>query len=418
MIHCLENERLEEKIYRNTLSSGCKCYIIPKYGYQEKIAAVTFGYGSVDTVFLNRQGERIQTPAGMAHFIEHKLFENPDGNAMDLFTKNGAMANAFTDFNKTAYYFSCGERFYENLEILLHFVTTPYFTEESAQREKGIISQEIAMYEDDPSWKVYFQMLRGMYCRHGVRENIAGSQQSIQQIGKDLLYECYRAFYTPENMAIVCVGDVDPEKILEISEKHIQPIQRKKAKTISFEEPETVQSTFIQEQARLAKPLFSIGIKQSLPNATPQEICARKICLNLLFGEPSDLYRQSWSANELFGPLGMMFSYGREYAFTTISGEGKDPQKFFRRFQQAIEKTQKIGLREQDFQRTIKKQKGRFLRGLNSIQAIAMSQLDTALIDISLFDMYHWLDRISRRDVEKVLEKNFSKDRMTISILV
>ena len=215
-------EKLGETLYEYVHESGLKVLFVKKPGYNKKTAMFGTNYGSIDNVFkVQGSDKEIVVPDGIAHFLEHKLFEQEDGNMLDKFSKLGASPNAFTSFNQTVYYFSCADLFEENFRMLLSYVQNPWLTDENVEKEKGIIGQEIRMYEDNPNWRVFFNLLDCLYVNHPVKLDIAGSIESISKITKELLYDCYHTFYTPSNMVVVVVGDLVPEEVFSIVENMI-----------------------------------------------------------------------------------------------------------------------------------------------------------------------------------------------------
>lgn len=211
----------DEGYLKTTLDSGLTVYLMEKSQYASSYAIFGTKYGSIDTRFSKDGGEEINVPEGIAHYLEHKLFESEDGDAFTKYAETGASANAFTSFDRTCYLFSCSDKFYENLDILLNFVQNPYFTAENVQKEQGIIGQEIRMYDDNPGWCVLFNLLKAMYINHPVRIDIAGTTESIAEINADLLYKCYETFYNPSNMFICIVGNIDIDKTLKQIESSV-----------------------------------------------------------------------------------------------------------------------------------------------------------------------------------------------------
>ena len=211
-------ERIGEAVCRERLTNGLEVCVVPKPGYAKKYAFFSTRYGGMDTRFC-LDGQWLNTPAGIAHYLEHKMFDTREGNALQELAKNGAEPNAFTANAMTAYYFDSTEHFEENLRILLSFVSIPYFTDESVAKEQGIIGQEIRMIEDNPDWQIYTRMLRAMYHRHAARTSIAGTVESIAEITADTLYDCHKAFYTPANMILTVVGDVDPVHVIDLANR-------------------------------------------------------------------------------------------------------------------------------------------------------------------------------------------------------
>lgn len=412
-----ENKTLGEKIITDTLPSGLKCYIMPKVAYREKMAAVGVHYGSADIAFC-KDGQTIRTPKGTAHFIEHKLFEEEWGNVFEEFTKNGANANAFTNANQTVYYFSCMDQFEKNLGLLLDFVQSPYFPEDSAEREKDIIGQEIAMYNDDPSWIAYFNMLKAMYKKHGVRYSIAGSEQSIAKIHERVLYDSYHAFYSPESMSVFCTGDVDEKTCMEHIREHWHSKGRQKAETVEEAEPFEIERQYVEAEMDVARPMFQLGYK-CLPSS--KEECKQKFCmrivLDLLFANSSKAFQMLQERDLLFGELGYQFLSGRGYGFVAISGVSNQPKEAADVINQSIWHMQKEGVSEEAFQRVKKKQIGRFIRGFNSLSAITMSQMELALHGDDLLAGFSQLQAVEKKDAEDLLRQEFHPERLVLSVI-
>src|SRR3954453_11844038 len=212
----IEFNQIQEEIYHEKLENGLEVFILPKKGFNKTYATFTTKYGSIDNHFMPlEKSEFLKVPDGIAHFLEHKLFEKEDGDVFQQFSKQGASANAFTSFTRTAYLFSSTSNVELNLDTLMDFVQEPYFSEKTVEKEKGIIGQEITMYDDNPDWRLYFGLIQNLYQNHPVKIDIAGTIESISHINKDLLYECYNTFYHPSNMLLFIVGPVDPNQFMD-----------------------------------------------------------------------------------------------------------------------------------------------------------------------------------------------------------
>ena len=287
-----ENE-IGEAYVKATLDNGLKIFILEKPQYKSAYALFGTKYGSIDTVF-NVNGKETAVPEGIAHFLEHKLFESEDGDAFTKFAKTGAYANAFTSFDKTCYLFSCSDKFYENLDILLSFVQSPYFTEATVKKEQGIIGQEIRMYDDSPAWRVMFNMLMAMYHNHPVRIDIAGTVESIAKIDYKLLFDCYNTFYNPSNMFICIAGNVDTDLCLEQIEKSIKPSEPHEIIRIKPEEPYEVITNYTEQSLEVAQPMFCFGFKQEVDETplTVKEKIIMAMLLNIISGDASPLYKE------------------------------------------------------------------------------------------------------------------------------
>jgi predicted Zn-dependent peptidase len=261
----IENKLLKEKIFWQKVEPGLEVFVLPKRGYNKKYATFATRFGSIDSHFVvEGEGQELVVPDGVAHFLEHKLFEEKEGNVFDRFAKLGASSNAFTNFTNTAYLFSSTDNFEECLEILLDFVQQPYFTEENVEKEKGIIEQEIRMYEDNPQWRIFFNLLAALYQKHPVRKDIAGTVESIRQIDKDVLYQCYRTFYHPSNMAVFVVGDVDPDKTMKqvadnIARHGHAPLGE--IKRFYPQEGPNLAEKFVSQELVVSQPIINLGIK-------------------------------------------------------------------------------------------------------------------------------------------------------------
>ena len=274
------------------LDNGLKIYIMEKPDFNSAYAAFGTKYGSIDTCFSLNDGEMVRVPEGIAHFLEHKLFESEDGDAFSRYAKTGAYANAFTSFDKTCYVFSCSDLFDENLDILLDFVQNPYFTAATVQKEQGIIGQEIKMYDDSPSWCVLFNALEAMYHNHPVKIDIAGTVDSIAQIDDKLLYSCYNTFYNPANMFICIAGNVKAEQAIQKIKNAIKPAPPVKITRDEIAEPDGVVSNYIEKQLEVAMPLFCYGYKLKAGKGEPtliEAICVN-ILLKILAGDATPLY--------------------------------------------------------------------------------------------------------------------------------
>ena len=277
-------------------SSGLMLLLYPMKGFSTVYAAFTTDLGSVDTGFKTQYDEdMVDVPEGVAHFLEHKMFENEDGDAFEKYAKTGASANAFTSFDKTSYLFSCTDQFEESLSILLDFVRRPYFTKESVQKEQGIIGQEIRMYDDSGDWRVMFNLLEAMYQVHPVRIDIAGTVESIAQIDSELLYRCHRTFYNLENMVLCVAGNFEPEQVLRVADRVLKPDEKPIEITRkSWEEPREVAKQLVEQKLPVAAPLFEYGFKavsgsrkENLKNQVLDEILTDIIC-----GESNPLSRR------------------------------------------------------------------------------------------------------------------------------
>lgn len=341
----ITDPRTGEQVTRIDHSSGLTIYVWPKEGYQSCYAVCGARYGSIDTVF-DMGGVRTEVPAGIAHYLEHKLFENEDCDAFQQYARTGASANAFTSFDKTAYVFSCTGAIGPSLEILLRLVQNPWFTEENVEKERGIIGQEIRMYEDSPGWRVFFNLLRCMYSRHPVRTDIAGTVESIAAITPELLYGCYNAFYNLHNMVLAAAGRVTAEEIEEAADRLLKPAAPFTLARADAEEPAGVAAPFISEKMEVAAPLFYYGYKLPAAGTGTQsaaESAALGALLELLAGHASPLYTRLLAQGLINQKFGMEVFDGPGYAALLFTGESRDPAAVAAALREEVERVRREG---------------------------------------------------------------------------
>ncbi|MDU5082315.1 MAG: pitrilysin family protein [Bacillota bacterium] len=419
-----ENEKIREKLYYKKMKSGLKVYFMPKEGYTKQYAIFATDYGSIDNVFTPiGEKETVEVPEGIAHFLEHKLFEEPEQNIFDKFSRLGANVNAYTNFTQTAYLFSSTENFYDNLALLVEFVQHPYFTDENVEKEKGIIAQEINMYRDNPSWRVFFNCLGAMYNENPVKIDIAGTVESIQNINKELLYKCYNTFYSPTNMVIFIVGDLSFDEIIKVIDesekkdyKEVEKINR-----VFPEEPKEVREKFIEESMMTSSPLFYIGFKDT-NNELEGEKRVRKdfitnFILDMLFGSSSVFYNDMYEEGLIDSSFGAYYTGKKSYGHSMIVGESKDPKEVYNRIMLFFEKEITSILLEEDFNRIKKKSMGEFLMGLNSVEFIANTFISLYFDDFLLIDYLDILESIEYKDIVERFNNHFTKDNSVLSII-
>lgn len=421
----LVNERLNEEIYFTELDNGLKVFCMPKKNYLKKYAIFATNYGSNDNRFVPiGEEDSIEFPEGIAHFLEHKLFEEPEGNIFNEFSKLGSYVNAYTNFNQTAYLFSCTDRFYENLEILVKFVQNPYFTDENVEKEKGIIEQEIRMYDDSANWKVFFNCLAGMYHKHPVKIDIAGTVESIYKITKEDLYKCYNTFYHPSNMILFMVGNIEFEKAVEL----IKSNQRDDFKSHSGEitreypvEPESINEKKIEESLAVSMPLFNIGFKDSDIGYGGDKLVHRhlvtSILLEMLFGESSELYKRLYEEGIINNSFGAQYVGHKSYGHSIIGGESEDPEKVLNEILKYIDEKKEHGLLEDDFSRIKKKFIGQYMMDFNSIEYIATTFVNQFFNQSSIMEYLEIIEDINLENVERRLKQHLTLDNYSLSLV-
>ncbi|AQU08941.1 pitrilysin family protein [Clostridioides difficile] len=420
------NDILKEEVYYEKLQNGLDVYFMPKRGFMKKYAILATNYGSNDLEFVPiGEDKKIRVNEGIAHFLEHKMFEQPDGgDAFDKFSKLGVNANAFTNFTMTAYLFSATENFYESLEHLIDYVQTPYFTDENVEKEKGIIAQEIKMYNDDPDWNVYFNCLKAMYVNYPARIDIAGTVDSIYKITKEELYKCYNTFYNPGNMALFVVGDLDVEKVIDVTKKSNNYKVDRLSKSIERfypEEPESVKEKEVIEKFPISMPMFNIGFKDSNVGLKGKELLRKEIVTDILVGmlfkKGSKLYEDLYMQGLINENFGAGFSSQVDYAFSIIAGDSKEPKKVKEIILDYIEKSKKEGLSKEEFERTKKKKIGSFIKCFDSINFIGNSFISYVFKDINLLDYLDVIKDITFEEVEERLKEHFKEEYCVISIV-
>lgn len=422
----VENLKVKEKLYIEKLENGLTIMIIPKLGMKKKYMIWGTNYGSNDNKFIVPGEEKItEVPNGVAHFLEHKLFEQKDGtNSLDNLTALGVNANAYTTNDHTAYLFECTDNFYEAMDELMDYVQNPYFTDENVEKEKGIIGQEIKMYDDYPEWRVYLNTLEAMYYENPIKIDITGTIDTISKIDKDILYKCYKTFYHPSNMAIVISGDFNPEKLLEeIKKRLIKTKFSGEIKRIYPEEKEEIVKSEIIENLDVSNPIYTIGIKDvknensSNKNELIKKHISIEILLNIILGKSSKLYEELYKEGIIFGNQSLDYEFGRNYAHVLITGISSNPKKVFVKFRERIEDLKINGINLEDFERIKKMIYGNYIKEYNDVQDIARMFLSDYFKGICSFDYLEEIEGINVEYLNQVLKDVFKEDKMVISIV-
>lgn len=417
----ITSERVGDKYYEINHSSGLRIFIYPKENNSSAYAVFGTKYGSIDNCFKTSEDtEPNVVPAGIAHYLEHKLFESEDGDAFSRYAKTGASANAYTSFDSTCYLFSCSDNFYESLEILLDFVQSPYFTEQTVQKEQGIIGQEIRMYDDDPQWRVLFNLLGAMYHNHPVKIDIAGSVESIAKITPELLYKCYNTFYNLNNMVLCIAGNVDVDKVLALCDKMLKPSKPIQLDKIFQEEPAEIVKDRVEQKLSVSSPIFQLGFKEKADSTrlTVQEIAETEILLEVLASDASPLFRRLLDAG-LINESSFSYEYfeGSGYAAVIFSGESKDPDAVAEEIKKEIQKVREQGLNPAAFERSKKAVYGRIISSFNSVDYLANAMAADAFAGRELFQ---YIDAVASADIESVqnrLKKQLLPEYSALSIV-
>ena len=415
----IKNELLNDSYFEIDHKSGFKIFVYPKENYSSAYAVFGTKYGSIDTCFRVEGNEEFTTvPEGIAHFLEHKLFESEELDAFARYAKTGASANAYTSFDKTCYLFQCSGNFEKSLEILLDFVSNPYFTEQTVQKEQGIIGQEIKMYQDEPGWESLFALLRAMYHNHPVRIDIAGTVESISHITADLLYECYETFYNPANMVLAVVGNVTVDQVLEIADRMLKPKDSKKIERKFQIEPETVVEDTIVRNLAVSMPIFAIGYKEKIdtPNRTLKETLESNILLDIIGGKTSGLYEEMLTDGLINTTFDIEYFEGFGYSAHIFNGESTEPEKVRERINKEIEKMKKQGVDKATFDRIKKKHYGGFIMNFNDIDSLANALIGGYFNGDGLYDQLEVLESITLEDINNRLNA-FNIENSSMSII-
>lgn len=416
----IKNEQLGERYYEYTHASGLKILICPKEGYSSTYAMFGTKYGSIDTDFRIRGEESFTSvPEGIAHFLEHKLFESEELDAFTRYAETGANANAFTSFDRTCYLFSCADNFKASLEILLDFVTHPYFTAETVEKEQGIIGQEIKMCNDEPSWKALFALLRAMYENHPVRIDIAGTVESIGEITAELLYKCYETFYNFNNMVLAVAGNVTPEAVSEVADRVLKKTEPIEIERRFHTEKKEVCERYREEYLPVASPIFALGFKENVqsPERSLKEVICSNILLQLIAGKTTALYETLLNEELINTSFDAELMEGYGYACLVFSGESRDPKRVQEAIITRIRELKQSGIDKADFERIRRKMYGGAVLGFNDIGTIANALVDAHFNGESLFAEMEVLEALTVQDIEERLRASVDTDCCSLAVV-
>lgn len=418
----IESSKIKEKAYIEKLENGMDIIIIPKKNAIKKYIIWGTHFGSIDNHFIMpNTGEEVYIPDGVAHFLEHKMFEQPNGtNSLDTLMALGIDANAYTTNNHTAYLFECTDNFYEGLDELMDYVQHPYFTDENVEKEKGIIGQEIMMYDDYPEWKVYLNALEAMYHEHPVKLDITGTIETISHIDKEILYKCYNTFYNPSNMAMVVCGDFEPEKLLEeIKSRLVKKEANGEIKRIYPEEAETIVQEKIEQNMDVSQPLFTIGIKDKVADNKEKvrKHIAIEILLNMIIGKSSKLYKELYDEGLLFSVPSIDYEFSRGYAHILVTGQSPEPEKVYEKFKDTVSKMKESSIDIPEFNRIKKRIYGEYVKEYNDTADIARMFLADFFKEINSFDYLEEIPTINEQYLEQILKNVFDDKKMIISVI-
>ncbi|MCT2534589.1 insulinase family protein [Aquibacillus koreensis] len=419
-------EQLKENLYSEQLDNGLSVFLLPKPEMSKTYGIFSTDYGSIDNTFVPiGQTEPITVPDGIAHFLEHKLFEKEDRDVFQDFTKRGASANAFTSFTKTAYLFSSTSNIEENVQTLLDFVQDPYFSEQSVEKEKGIIGQEITMYDDQPDWRSFFGTIQSMYQHHPVQIDIAGTIKSIDKITKDDLYTCYNTFYHPSNMTFFVAGNFDPEKMMQL----IKANQQAK----SFAPKEEIKRTFPEEPDQVAKKKHVInmpvsvskcliGIKEKMDHSDHQSFIKKELLIDMLldhfFSRSGEYYQELYENDLIDNSFSFETNMEKNFGFSIIGGNTQKPDELADKLTSILINLKEATIDIEDFKRIKRKKIGQLLRSLNSLEFISSQFIHYHLLGIDLFEILPVIESLTVEDANEFIKHWIDEERIAVCQIV
>ncbi|MCL2227194.1 MAG: insulinase family protein [Oscillospiraceae bacterium] len=415
-----EYKNVNEQVYFDKLANGLSLFVVPKRGFQKRYAYFATDYGGADRRF--KLGENwIDTPMGVAHFLEHKMFDTEEGNALTKLSANGASPNAYTSTDITAYHFECVDKFNENLETLLSFVSVPYFTPESVEKEKGIIAQEILMVEDDPDYCLYYGLMKSLFSSNPMRDSVAGTVESISGITPDTLYDCHKVFYNPKNMALSIVGDVEPSEVAAISQK-ILPTEAGEVPERDYgaaESPKPIAHSFTKEM-EVSLPIFLAGCKVRPAPQGPESLqleLVSALALDILAGHSSPLYIRLYGQGIVNSDFAASFDSSAGAAYAMFGGEAREPERVFDEVTKEIKRLSDSGPDPELFRRIKKAALGASIRAFNSFESISGNIVGGHFRGYDPFDAPEFLARITESDITEFYRNSLITDNMAISVI-
>ena len=412
--------KLDETVYSTVLKNGLTVKVVPRPGYARKMAYFVTGFGAIHTEF-ELDGQIHRVPAGIAHFLEHKMFELPGRDVSAEFAALGANVNAFTSYDMTAYYFTCSDNFMESLALLLEFVSTPYFTEESVQREMGIIDQEIGMNEDSPDTRVFEDLMQCLFRNHPIRIPILGSRESLREITPDLLALCHRAFYTPANMILCVVGDVDAKEVAALAEKVLGDAQKPVGKKVQdWPEEMRAEKAECVCSMEVAMPTFQMAFKAesaALGEAAARSEIIGDLAAEALFGESSALYLQMYENGLIDSSFGGGFESVDGCAMLTCGGDSYDAPAIRKAILERALQLTKEGISNGDFLRMKRSALGRRIRDLDSFDSTCFRICAYHFDQFAYFDFPAVYADVRQEEVLDFLRTVVTKQRCALSVI-
>jgi predicted Zn-dependent peptidase len=421
-VQIIESSKVKEKVYIEKLENGLTVAVIPKKDICKKYVIWATEYGSIDNNFKNEKtGEVIKVPDGIAHYLEHKLFEQENGrNSLDVLSSLGVDANAYTTNNHTAYLFEATDNFWEALDEFMDYVQSPYFTDENVEKERGIIGQEIMMYDDYPDWKLYMNAMKCMYKSNPINIDVAGTKETIAEIDKEKLYTIYNSFYRPDNQILVFCGDFDIQHILEEVKKRLKVNEnRQEVQRIYPEEQEEIVKKYAEDKKDISKPIFLIGYKDKveLGEMVKKSLAVECIC-NIIMGKSSDFYQRLYNEGLVWSEFGYNYEFAKTYAHILIQNSSSNPEKVAEELSKEIEKYKQTGFDIEVFERIKKKMYGEYVKTYNEVSSIANNFVADTMRGINSFDFLENVLTLDKDYAEKILKEIFVEDKKVMSVVL
>ena len=420
MMKTVDSAVLHEKYYEIDHKSGLKIFVMPKEHYSSAYAVIGTRYGSIDTKFKRSdRSDFVTVPEGIAHFLEHKLFESEELDAFTRYAETGASANAYTSFDKTCYLFQCTDRFEDSLRILLDFVTHPYFTKETVEKEQGIIGQEITMYYDVPGWMSTFNLLKCLYKNHPVRIDIAGTVDSISHITDKLLYDCYDTFYNLNNMALAVVGNVDVDSVLAVCDEVLKKSADVKIERAFEQEPREIVKPYDEYYLSVGMPVFSFGYKEACktPLRTVKELVEMNVLLEILAGETSPLYTGLFEKGLINSSFSKEYFVGNGYESVIFDGESNNAGEVAEAIKAEVENLRKNGFSDERFEAARRSLYGKEIMSYNDIDGVANSIIASYFGGFGAFDALDVYKNVKKSDIEKLLSEKLDEKYSALSVV-
>jgi len=412
--------RLNSSYIRIKHRSGLEMRLSPMDGFSSDFARLSVNFGSSDACFGLSEDKIAEVPSGVAHFLEHKLFESEEGDAFERFAATGASANAYTSFDRTAYLFSCADNFKESIEILFDFVSNPYFTEQTVAKEQGIIAQEIKMYDDSADWRVMFNLLKALYHNNPIKLDIAGTVDSIAQIDAQLLYRCYNTFYNLSNMVLTIAGGFDPEVVLDAADRILPNSAPVTVYRPAATEPAAVVQDYIEQYLPISQPTFYIGFK-GIPGDTKQNFIDQirdEILCDIIAGESTWLYRRLYDDGLINSTFGAEVFCGRDHINMMFLGESRDPLRVRQEINAEITRILREGIDPELFELCKKATYGRYIRVFDKPEALSGMLASTYFADLTPYDLPEIVANTTIKHLTDRLVKCYDIARSSISVIL